>query len=364
MNYELIFLHFSKTSVIFAKNNLTRKNTMAKYINPYTDFGFKKLFGSELNQDLLISFLNAMFEKSSAIPKDEILDITYLNAEKLGRSASERKAIFDVYCTTKSGAKYIVEMQNVFQQFFKDRSVYYSSFPIREMAKKDTEEERWNYELNKIYTFGILNFVFKDEEKDETGELKTVNEFSDDDLFHVVMLTDLTTGKVFYNKLVYLYLEMPKFNKTESELETMYDKWLFVLKNLSRLLERPKELQERIFTKLFEQAEIAMFTDKEYSDYEESLHNLWDITNAMNDAEAKGFGKGEAKGREEGLAEGRAEGLAEGLTQGRAEGLTQGRAEGERAALLATARRLKAENSPLDLIARTTHLPISEIENL
>ena len=130
----------------------------SRYLNPYTDFGFKKLFGTELNKDLLISFLNALFEKSNQIPKDEIEDLTYLNAEKLGRSASERRAIFDVYCTTKSGAKFIVEMQNVFQQFFKDRSLYYSSFPIREMAKKDTTNEHWNYELNKIYTVGILTY--------------------------------------------------------------------------------------------------------------------------------------------------------------------------------------------------------------
>ena len=90
---------------------------MSKYLNPYTDFGFKKLFGTELNKDLLISFLNALFEKCNELPKDEIEDVTYLNAEKLGRAASERRAIFDVYCTTKSGAKFIVEMQNVFQQF-------------------------------------------------------------------------------------------------------------------------------------------------------------------------------------------------------------------------------------------------------
>ena len=333
---------------------------MAKYLNPYTDFGFKKLFGTELNKDLLISFLNAMFEKSSAIPKDEIIDITYLNAEKLGRSSSERKAIFDVYCTTANGAKFIVEMQNVFQQFFKDRSVYYSSFPIREMAKRDSADEHWNYELNKIYTFGILNFVFKDEEKDETGELKTVNEFSDDDLFHVVMLTDLTTGKVFYKKLVYLYLEMPKFSKTESELETMYDKWLFVLKNLSRLLERPKELQERVFKKLFEQAEIAMFTDKEYSDYEESLHNLWDITNAMNDAEMKGFGKGKEQGRVEGIAEGEKIGMEKGIVEGEKIGMEKG----AHAQAIESARLMKQHGDDLNYIAAVTHLPISEIETL
>ena len=310
---------------------------MAKYINPYTDFGFKKLFGTELNKDLLISFLNALFEKSKELPKDEIEDITYLNPEKLGRSASECRAIFDVYCTTKSGAKFIVEMQNVSQQFFKDRSVYYSSFPIHEMAKKDSKGEHWNYEFNKIYTVGILNFVFKDVEMDvESGELKTVNEFSDDDLLHVVMLVDISTGKVFYRKLAYLYLEMPKFSKTETELVTMYDKWLFVLKNLSRLLERPKELQERVFEKLFRQAEIAMFTPEEYTAYEESLHSLWDITNAMNDAEAKGFGKG----KEEGRAEGRAE------------------------ALLDTARNLKSMGLPVEKIVKATGLTPDEISEI
>jgi predicted transposase/invertase (TIGR01784 family) len=310
---------------------------MAKYINPYTDYGFKKLFGTEINKDLLISFLNALFEKSKELPKDEIEDITYLNPEKLGRSASECRAIFDVYCTTKSGAKFIVEMQNVFQQFFKDRSVYYSSFPIQEMAKKDTKDEHWNYELNKIYTVGILNFVFKEDELDEgSGDWKTVNEFSDDDLLHVVMLVDISTGKVFYRKLAYLYLEMPKFSKTESQLVTMYDKWLFALKNLSKLLERPKELQERVFEKLFRQAEIAMFTPEEYTAYEESLHSLWDITNAMNDAETKGYGKG----KEEGRAEGRAE------------------------ALLATARSMKADGLPVATIAKYTGLAEAEIAEL
>ena len=315
-----------------------------RYINPYTDFGFKKLFGTEFNKDLLISFLNALFEKSNQIPKDEIADLTYLNAEKLGRSASERRAIFDVYCTTKSGAKFIVEMQNVFQQFFKDRSLYYSSFPIREMAKRDTANEHWNYELSKIYTVGILNFVFKDQEEQENGDYKTVNEFSDEDLFHVVMLTDLTTNKVFYKKLAYLYLEMPKFSKTESELLTMYDKWLFVLKNLSRLMERPKELQERVFEKLFRQAEIAQFTEKEYSDYEESLHNLWDITNAMNDAEMKGFGKGKEIGIEQGIE--------------------QGRTEGAQSEKIDTARRMKAEGLDISLIAKITQLPPDEIAKL
>ena len=300
----------------------------AKYINPYTDFGFKKLFGTPLNKDLLISFLNSLFEG-----KEVVKDLTYLNGENLGNGFGDRRAIFDVYCENEQGETFIVEMQNVYQQFFKDRSVFYATYPIREQATRGD----WDFELHSVYTIGILNFVFKDEEKDvQGGELKTVNEFSDDDLLHVVMLVDINTGKIFYRKLAYLYLEMPKFNKTETELVSMYDKWLFVLKNLSKLLERPKELQERVFKKLFEQAEIAMFSDKEFSDYEESLHNLWDITNAMNDAEAKGFGKG----KEEGRAEGRAE------------------------ALLDTARNLKSMGLPVEKIVKATGLTTDEISEI
>ncbi|MBR4265318.1 MAG: hypothetical protein IKQ46_04595, partial [Bacteroidales bacterium] len=106
----------------------------------------------------------------------------------------------------------------------------------------------------------------------------------------------------------------------------------------------PKELQERVFEKLFRQAEIAMFTPKEYLDYEESLHNLWDITNAMNDAETKGFGKGKE------------EGLQQGLQQGRAEGRTEGIKE--------TAKRMKAKGFDIQTIADLTQLSVDEIEKL
>ena len=64
-----------------------------RYINPYTDFGFKKLFGTDMNKELLISFLNALFDG-----KEEVKDITYLNTEHIGSMELDRKALFDVYC--------------------------------------------------------------------------------------------------------------------------------------------------------------------------------------------------------------------------------------------------------------------------
>lgn len=234
-----------------------------RYINPYTDFGFKKLFGTELNKDLLISFLNALFDG-----KQVITDVRYMNSEHLGIYSGERRAIFDVYCENEQGEKFIVEMQNVYQQFFKDRSVFYSTFPIREQALQGD----WNFELKSVYTIGILNFVFP---KDE---------YSKDCLFHEVKLMDTEDKHVFFDKLTFMYIEMPKFNKTENELVTMLDKWLFVLRNLSRLMERPAALQERIFTRLFEQAEIAKFSPEDQRQYEDSIKAYRDINNAINTA--------------------------------------------------------------------------------
>ena len=114
-------------------------DTKERYINPYTDFGFKKLFGTEMNKDLLISFLNALFHDEQVIK-----DVKYLNSEKLGEGYGDRKAIFDVYCENEDGEKFIVEMQKVEQRYFKDRSVFYSTFPIREQGRRGSD---WDFNL-------------------------------------------------------------------------------------------------------------------------------------------------------------------------------------------------------------------------
>ena len=250
------------------------QNIKGKYINPYTDFGFKKLFGTEMNKDLLISFLNALL-----MGQRNIKDIRYLPTEHFGIYAN-RRAIFDVYCEDEDGGKFIVEMQNVSQQYYKDRSVFYSTFPIQEQAKVGDD---WDFNLKEVYTVGVLNFVFRDDD------------YSDECYHHEVKLMDTQTKKVFFDKLTYIYLEMPKFNKTEDQLETMFDKWLFVLRNLSRLFERPKALQEKVFTKLFEQAEIARFSPEERRGYEDSVKVYRDINNAINTAKAEARAEGKAE---------------------------------------------------------------------
>ena len=220
--------------------------------------------------------------------EQEITDLTYLNGEHLGDGYGDRRAVFDVYCQLADGKKFIVEMQKAEQAYFKDRSIYYSTFPIREQAPKGGT---WDYHLENVYTIGILNFAFPNDE------------YPADSFMHEIKLTDVEDKHVFYDKLTFIYLEMPKFNKTEDELVTMFDKWMFALRNLSRFLERPKALQERIFTRLFDQAEIARFSPNERREYQESIKDYWDYYSTMTTS----YNKGKAEGRAEGLAEGKEE---------------------------------------------------------
>lgn len=287
------------------------------YVNPYTDFGFKMLFGTEMNKDLLISFVNSLLQG-----KEVIRDLTYLNTEHLGTSERDRRAVFDVYCENENGEKILIEMQRGEQQYFKDRSIYYSTFPIREQGQKG----EWDYRLKAVYVIGILNFKFYD---------------GDEDYYHhEVKLVDINTKEVFYDKLTFIYLEMPKFNKSESELVGMFDKWLFVLRNLSVLMERPVELQERVFRRLFEAAEIAKFTKQQYDEYEDSLKVYRDWMNTIETAKVRS----------------REEGLEEGLEKGRAEGRMEER--------LALARKFKDSGVPIDIIAMNTGLSEEEISAL
>jgi predicted transposase/invertase (TIGR01784 family) len=109
-----------------------------KYISPFTDFGFKKLFGTEPNKDLLIDFLNELLRKDEG----EIVDLTFLSKEQLGRAIDDRKAIFDIYCENQQGEKFIVEIQKAKQKYFKDRSIYYSTFPTQSQAQKG----QWSFQ--------------------------------------------------------------------------------------------------------------------------------------------------------------------------------------------------------------------------
>lgn len=186
-----------------------------KYINPFTDFGFKKLFGTEPNKDLLIDFLNAV-----VLPKQrKIKDLSYRKNEHIG----------------------------------------------------NTE----------------LDFVFSEEDLGDKKGNKTKDTLQKSEVRHEVKLKN-QHHQVFYDKLTFIYLEMPHFVKTENELETTYDKWLYVLKYLPTFTERPQKLQERIFHRLFEAAEIARFSPEEKEQYEESLKSYRDLKNVIDTSYGEG----------------------------------------------------------------------------
>lgn len=256
------------------------KQVEERYISLLTDFGFKRIFGTNPNKDLLIDFLNSLFDGEQVVK-----NVTFLNSEHVGDVRTDRKAIFDVYCENEKGEKFIVEMQNASQKYFKDRSLYYATFPIREQAQKG---EVWNYELKHVYVVALLNYDMTD------------SAFAQDTINHDIGLLDKQTHKVFNDKLTFKYVEIAKFNKSIEELKTNYDKWIYVLQNLSRLDRQPRYLQTEVFSRLFNQAEIARFSKTELREYEDSLKAYRDMKNSLDNAEEKGIAKGLAKGRAEG----------------------------------------------------------------
>jgi predicted transposase/invertase (TIGR01784 family) len=285
----------------------------AKYINPYTDFGFKKLFGEEGSKNLLIDFLNHLLPG-----EHKIVNLTFKNTEQLGVNTTDRKAIFDIHCENEKGNRFIVEMQKAKLKFFKDRSLFYTTFPIKEQAEKGD----WDFRLAPIYCVAILDFTFDEDrpQKEYISNVQLKDQFC----------------QVFYNKLTYIFIEMPRFKKEEHQLKTHFDKWLYFLKNLETFENIPEILNEEVFLQGFEIAEIANFDERQMAEYEESLKVYRDLKGVIDTS------------FEEGKTEGRIEGKMEGKIEGRIE----------------IARDMKKSGEPMDKISKYTGLSAEEIDKL
>jgi predicted transposase/invertase (TIGR01784 family) len=293
----------------------------AKYFNPYTDFGFKKLFGEEANKDLLIDFLNSL------LPVEHIVEtLEFRNSEQLGFSESERRSVFDICCQAKSGERFIVEMQTAKHRYFKDSSLFYVSRPIVEQAIRG----EWNFKLAAVYLIGVLDFEY-DEHEERRKFMRDVT-LKDQD------------GDEFYDKLRFKFLQMPLFNKTESELVTQQDKWVYFLKNLESFDSIPSILREPVFERAFHTAELGAMSPKERDRYEGYLQIYRDNYAAFETAQFEGTAKGMAKG------------IAEGMTKGIAKGKIEGKIE--------IAQNMKQEGFDSAVIAKMTGLPLSKIEEL
>ncbi|OOQ60965.1 Rpn family recombination-promoting nuclease/putative transposase [Mucilaginibacter pedocola] len=287
--------------------------SVGRYIDPLVDFAFKKIFGSEPNKDLLIAFLNEVFRGRKVI-----VNLTYNKNEHHGDLKHEGAAIFDLQCTGDKGEQFIIEIQRGRQGYFKERALFYTSRLISNQAPKG-KRSQWAYNLSEVYLIALL--------EDFTSAAGPYPKY-----LHEVYLCDTDTGEIFYDKLGFTYIELSKFVKTESELVTELDKWLYVLKHMSEMGKIPAYLRKPIFEKLFNIAEYANFTKEEKDMYDSSQKYKWDNQNTLNYA----------------------------LTEGIQKGIEQGKLE----EALAIARELKKEGLAIEFIAKTTKLSVDVIEKL
>ena len=264
------------------KKDIDSEPEVRTFINPLTDFGFKHLFGSEPSKDLLIDFLNELFKGRKVIT-----DLVYNKNEHPGPGPNSRKMIFDLTCTGQDGEQFIIEVQRIHQQYFKDRAIYYSSRLIHDQAPRG---RNWDYSLKEVYFIGLMDSVLEDSDIQE--------------YLHRVRLTYEKSGKEFYKKLGFIFIEIPKFTKTEGELKTGEDKWLYILKNMHQLQKIPVILNTKIFSKLFNIAAISNLTKEEYMKYQKDLMASWDEYSIKKTLLEEGMKKGIEKGREEGREEG------------------------------------------------------------
>ncbi len=254
-----------------------QEKRQSKYINPYTDFGFKKLFGEEANKDLLTDFLNQLLPEHH-----KIAELQFDNPGVLSGNNTERKAFFDIFCTSVTGERFVVEMQKEKFKNFKNRALYYTTYPIKEQAMRG----QWAFKLSAIYFIAILDF-FYDEDKEKAK------------LRRDVMLKDQDC-EPFSDKLHFKFIQMPAFTKEEHELETQFDKWLYFLKKLPDFNEIPRILNEPIFQKAFKTAELANMTPEERKAYEISEMNYAEVRGVVDTAIEQGIEQGIEKGIEQG----------------------------------------------------------------
>ena len=247
---------------------------MAKYINPFTDVGFKRIFGQELSKPLLLDFLNSLFEGEK-----HIVNLTFLDKEQPALFEEDRSLIYDIYCDTDEGEKIIVEMQNKSQPFFKNRSIYYVSESI---ARQGERGSSWNYEIDSVYLVAFLNFSPLDFKK----------QFRTD-----VVLAEKDTKEQFSDKLRMINLQLPLFKKEADECENQVERWIYLLKNMETLNRLPWAAQSAVFKKLESIADVGGMTRAERLQYDEALKKYRDTISVFEGVRLEGRMEGNAEGR-------------------------------------------------------------------
>lgn len=289
---------------------------MGRFINPFTDYGFKKIFGQEISKELLIDFLNDLLKGERVIT-----DLTFLNNEQMPEWDDARSLIYDIYCSTDTGEKIIVEMQNKSQLFFKERALFYLSHAVARQGQRGLD---WKFDVKAVYGVFFMNFLINDNVKLRTD----------------VILADRDTGELFSDKIRPIFLALPVFDKEEDECENDFERWIYILKNMETLKRMPFKARKAVFEKLEEIADVASLSGEERERYENSVNAYRTHLCVMDAAKLEGKEEGRQEGRQEGREIGREE------------------------ACKNNARKMKAKGFDSDTISEITGLTVEEIANL
>ena len=222
---------------------------MGRFINPFTDMGFKRIFGQEVNKNLLIDFLNDLLEGEK-----RIIDITFLDKEQLGTSVDDRSCIYDIYCENENGERFIVEIQNRGHRNFKERAIYYLS---RAIANHGQKGPSWMFDLKAVYGVFFMNFHL---------DGRRQARFRTD-----IDLRDMKTNEPFSDKMRFIFLDLPAFTKDEERCETDFERWIYVLKNMEILQRMPFKARKSVFEELEKIADISALSKEDQEKYEEII---------------------------------------------------------------------------------------------
>ena len=292
--------------------------TDGRYINPLTDFGFKKIFG---DKEIMQAFLTDLLQ-----PQSPITDITFIDKELPEDMEQIRGVIYDLHCRTADGKEFIVEMQNKRQQFFSDRIVYYLSRSVSSQVRRG--KASWEYDLMPVYGIFFLNFHIP-------GLVPKA--------VRTVQMQVAETGEVFSETVKAYTLELPEFrNKSVDCATNKIEYWLYNIANMENMTESlPFQQQQPIFNRVGNISELVKMDEEERAKYNISLDTYLSNLAVM---------KNERR-------EGREEGREEGLKEGREEGLKEGRKEEK----ISNARNLKAAGVPVDIIATSLGMTVEEV---
>ena len=242
---------------------------MGKFINPFTDIGFKRIFGQEMSKPLLLDFLNNLLKGEK-----RIVNIKFLDKEQPAEYSGDRSLIYDIFCRTDNGERIIVEMQNKEQPNFADRCLYYYSQAIARQGEKGTD---WRYHVDAVYLIAFINFHM-----DGLGD-----EFRTD-----VVLYNLQKKEVFSDKERFIFLQLPNFRKEADECDNDFERWIYVLKNMDILDRMPWAAKDSVFHKLAEIAEVSNMSKEERIRYDSALRHYRDTISVLQGAEDKGWAEG------------------------------------------------------------------------